>query len=236
MLGQAHPHRRYRRGETQRDRAGGPDLHGLGIAPAASATGRRASAESCPATGSPCTGGCGARDRRCDHRRGHGSMAGGSLRNPHGDPVDLATATPQADSLPSSSRTLARIRICPDGQAAPAHRQCPGRCGRPGGGPSRCADAQRGCASSSGTDPANGRPAGTGRARAIAAIFPSRSPTWCARHRTVGAMAADSTNASARSNCGCTTGAHRSAGWAAGNVDRCPSARSSERACRHMAA
>ena len=47
-LGQAHPHRRYRRGETQRDRAGGPDLHGLGIAPAASATDRRAPTDPVP--------------------------------------------------------------------------------------------------------------------------------------------------------------------------------------------
>ena len=60
-LGQAHPHRRYRRGETRRDRAGGPDLHGLGIAPAASTADRRAPAGSCPATGSPGPGGGGAR-------------------------------------------------------------------------------------------------------------------------------------------------------------------------------
>jgi len=34
---------------------------------------------------------------------------------------------------------------------------------------------------------------------------------------------------------GCTAGAHRSAGWAAGDVDRCASARSNARARRHMA-
>ena len=137
----------------------------------------------------------------------------------------------------SAGRTLARIGICSDnGQAAPAHRQCPGRCGRPGSAPSHCADAQRGCASGSGTDPANGKTAGSGRTRAIAAIFPSRSPTWFARHRTVGALAADSATASAGSNCGCTAGAHRSAGWAAGDVDRCASARSHARARRRVAA
>ena len=59
--------------------------------------------------------------------------------------------------------------------------------------------AQRGCASGSGTDPAHGTPAGSGRTRAIAAIFPSRSPAWFARHRTVGALAADSATASAGS-------------------------------------
>ena len=99
-----------------------------------------------------------------------------------------------------------------------------------------CADAQRRCASSSGTDPAHGKPTGSGRTRAIAAIFPSRSPTWLGRHRTVGALATDSAIASAGSNCGCTASAHRSAGWAAGDVDSCPSARSNARARRHVAA
>ena len=60
-------------------------------------------------------------------------------------------------------------------------------------------------------------------------------PGW-ARRRTVGALAADSATASAGSNCGCTAGAHRSAGRAAGDIDRCASALSNARARGHVAA
>ena len=64
----------------------------------------------------------------------------------------------------------------------------------------------------------------------------ARSPAWFARHRAVGALAADSATASAGSNRGCAAGAHRSAGRAAGDVDGRASARSSGRACRYLAA
>jgi hypothetical protein len=153
-----------------------------GLAPAASPADRRASTYSYHASGGTGPGGDGARERPGDHRRNHGSVAGGSPRDPRRDPVDLATASAQADQQSGCSRTRTRIRICFDnGRVAPVHCQCPRRCGRARGAPPRSAVSQRRCAGGSGTDSADGGPAGSSWPRAIAVIFSSRSAAPRAR-------------------------------------------------------
>ena len=129
--------------------------------------------------------------------------------------------------LPGCARTIARNGICCDiAQAAPVHRERQGRCGRPGRDPSHSAAARRGCTRCPGTDPAHGDPAGGGRAHASASVFSSGSPARFARHRLVGALAADSATAGPGSDCRCAAGAHRSAGRASGDADRGTSTRS----------
>ena len=73
-------------------------------------------------------------------------------------------------------------------------------------------------------------PADSGRTHRSAAVFPSRSPARFARHRLVGALAADAAAAGPGSYCGCAAGADRSTGRACGDADRGTSTRSRARA------
>ena len=115
--------------------------------------------------------------------------------------------------------TFAGDRICCDYvRAAPVHRECRGRCGRPGRDPSHSAAAHVDVLAVQELTPPMVSPADSGRAHAGASVFSSRSPARFARHRLVGALAADAATAGPGSDCGCAAGAHRSTGRASGTV------------------
>ncbi len=209
------------REEARRDLGDGLDPHDLGVARAASAADRRVSPESWSGTGGPRPAGGRARGRCRNYRRVRSLVARGSAGDSGRAADGVATASAQAGSFPGCTMAVTRNRIrCDNSQAAPVHPECQMRQGRLGRAPSHSAAAQRGCTRYPGTYSAHGGSADGGRAYPGASVFSPRSPVRFARHRLVGALAADPAAAGSWSGFGSAAGAHRSTEPAAGYVDR----------------